>query len=137
MTNYYLKKTILVAEDFDDTRFMLRYALESYGYQVLEATDGYGAVEIVKRERPNLILMDLNMPNLNGLAATRLIREQDELKDIPIIIVSGYDSYQHRNVALAAGCTEFLQKPIDINNLNSIISRLSSMDKCTRLVASD
>ena len=85
-----LDPTIIVVDDCADIREMLRFMLERRGYLVLEAENGQAAVELAKQECPDLILMDLHMPVLDGLSATRLLRELDELCDVPIIAVSAH-----------------------------------------------
>jgi two-component system, cell cycle response regulator DivK len=117
------KMTILVAEDSEDIRFIIRYALELKGYRILEAATGYEALEIAKRDLPHLILMDLRLPDLNGFACARLMRQWDGLKHTPIVIISSYDPEQHRNIALAAGCNEYLRKPLDFDQLYSVVTR--------------
>lgn len=114
---------ILVAEDDADNRFVLRTLLEMRGYRVVEATNGQEAIEAVAREQPDLILMDLKMPVLNGLAATRHIR-QHETRRLPVIALSAYDPSQHRAVAMAAGCDDYVLKPIDYDGLESLIESL-------------
>jgi CheY-like chemotaxis protein len=118
------RKTILVAEDSEETRTILKSILELKGYNVIEAEDGSKALEMVKRKRPDLILLDLKMPQLNGLAVTRLIRQRPEFSNTPIVIISGYDPEQHGKVAAAAGCTEYVKKPIDFDHLGSVLERL-------------
>src|SRR5262245_56356396 len=86
------KKTFLVVEDFEDSRFMMRRLLEMAGYQVLEASDGEQAVRMASEKRPALILMDLSLPKLDGLSATREIRKKRDLRNIPIVAVSAHDS---------------------------------------------
>src|SRR5919107_6147165 len=81
------RPTVLVVEDFEDNRFMMRRLLEMSGYRVIEAVNGQEAVETARREHPDLILMDLSLPLLDGLAATRRIREQDGLSKVPIVAV--------------------------------------------------
>ena len=117
------KKVFLVVEDFEDSRFMMRRLLEMAGYQVLEASDGEQAVKIAVDARPSLILMDLSLPKLDGLAATREIRKKRVLRKIPIVAVSAHDSPQTRAEALAAGCNEYVTKPIDFDVLNSVLER--------------
>lgn len=116
--------TILVVEDFEDNRFMLRRLLEMSGYRVVEAVNGEQAVEAAVRERPKLILMDLSLPKLDGLAATRRIREQDGLSHVPIVAVSAHDTTDFHEDALAAGCNEYVTKPIDFDQLESLLKRL-------------
>ena len=117
------KKVFLVVEDFEDSRFMMRRLLEMAGYQVLEASDGEQAVKIAVDARPSLILMDLSLPKLDGLSATREIRKRRLLRKIPIVAVSAHDSPQTRAEALAAGCNEYVTKPIDFDILNSVLER--------------
>lgn len=114
-------KLFLVVEDFEDSRFMMRRLLEMAGYQVLEASDGEQAVKMASESRPALILMDLSLPKLDGLAATRRIRKQKLLRKIPIIAVSAHDSPQTRAEAMDAGCNEYLTKPIDFDVLTTVL----------------
>ena len=117
--------TALIVEDFADSRSIMKHALENRGdYRILEAIDGQEAVEIARRDCPDLILMDLNLPNMDGLTATRRIRECQELcKDIPIIAVTGHDTYGIEKAALEAGCDAYLTKPIDFDELERVIRR--------------
>lgn len=117
-------QTILVVEDFEDNRFMMRRLLEMSGYRVVEAVNGEQAVEAAERERPDLILMDLSLPKLDGLAATRRIREQDGAGRIPIVAVSAHDTTDFHADALAAGCNEYVTKPIDFDQLEELLTRL-------------
>lgn len=116
--------TIMVVEDFEDNRFMMRRLLEMSGYRVVEAEDGQEAVELATRELPNLILMDLSLPVLDGLAATRRIREHAELRMVPIVAVSAHDTADFHADALAAGCNEYVTKPIDFDQLDDLLERL-------------
>ena len=116
--------TVLVVEDFEDNRFMMRRLLEMSGYQVLEAINGEEAVEIAGREHPDLILMDLSLPLLDGLAATRRIRQEEELGRVPIVAVSAHDTADFHAEALAAGCNDYVTKPIDFDQLDSLLKRL-------------
>ncbi|HEV2802210.1 MAG TPA: response regulator [Pyrinomonadaceae bacterium] len=115
--------TILIAEDDEDNRFTLKMLLEMRGYRVLTAANGHEAISVAEREHPKLILMDLRMPLLNGLAATRQLRQHRDagVRQIPILALSAYDPAQHRAVALAAGCNEYVTKPIDYNRLEKLI----------------
>ena len=117
-------KTVLLVEDFEDNRFMMRRLLEMSGYRVVEAVNGKEAVEKAKDERPDLILMDLSLPHLDGLAATRRIRQQDGLGKVPIVAVSAHDTADFHADALAAGCNEYVTKPIDFDQLESLLERL-------------
>jgi CheY-like chemotaxis protein len=115
---------VMVVEDFEDNRFMMRRLLEMSGYRVLEAINGEEAVELAHRERPQLILMDLSLPQLDGLAATRRIRQHAELRDVPIVAVSAHDTADFHADALAAGCNDYVTKPIDFDQLEALLARL-------------
>jgi CheY-like chemotaxis protein len=116
--------TIMVVEDDADSRLMMRTLLEMKGYRVLEAESGEAAIAAAETEQPGLILMDLQLPRLNGFAVTRHIRLHARLRETPIIILSGHDPIEHRTLALAAGCNEFLHKPIDFGLLEETLGRL-------------
>ena len=116
--------TVLVVEDFEDNRFMMRRLLEMSGYRVLEAINGEEAVEMARRERPGLILMDLSLPLLDGLAATRRIRQHEDLRNVPIVAVSAHDTADFHADALAAGCNDYVTKPIDFDQLEALLGRL-------------
>lgn len=118
------KKLFLVVEDFEDSRFMMRRLLELAGYNVVEASDGEQAVKLAVQERPELILMDLSLPKLDGLAATKKIRMEPGFDQVPIVAVSAHDSPQTRSEAKEAGCTEYVVKPIDFDQLNALLSRV-------------
>ena len=116
--------TILVVEDFEDNRFMMRRLLEMSGYRVLEAVNGEEAVNLACSELPELILMDLSLPQLDGLAATRRIRQHPDLRDVPIVAVSAHDTADFHADALAAGCNDYVTKPIDFDQLEALLNRL-------------
>lgn len=116
-------QTIMIVEDYDDTRLMLKQVLEARGFHVLEAVNGQEAVEIAGRERPDMILMDLDLPILDGISATQRIRKQPQMNQVPIVAVTAYPmSYTHVK-AFAKGCNEYLEKPIDFAQLDDILSR--------------
>jgi two-component system, cell cycle response regulator DivK len=115
---------ILVVEDFEDNRFMMRRLLEMSGYRVVEAVNGEQAVEAAISARPDLILMDLSLPKLDGLAATRRIRQHEGLSRTPIVAVSAHDTTDFHADALSAGCNEYVTKPIDFDQLESLLKRL-------------
>jgi CheY-like chemotaxis protein len=116
--------TVLVVEDFEDNRFMMRRLLEMSGYRVVEAINGEQAVEAAVEERPDLILMDLSLPKLDGLAATRRIRQHEGLARTPIVAVSAHDTTDFHADALAAGCNEYVTKPIDFDQLEALLEKL-------------
>lgn len=122
------KKTILVVEDYEDTRAMLRHFLEARAYRVVEAANGNEAVEAAIRERPDLILMDLQMPVLDGFTATRLIREIESLGDVPVVAISAYDrlgaDFSVNVDEIGIGEIEYMAKPLDFIELEKLITRL-------------
>jgi two-component system, cell cycle response regulator DivK len=117
-------KVVLIVEDFEDNRFMLRRLLEMAGFEVREAGDGEEATIMAARERPALILMDLSLPRVDGLAATRQIRKNPELANVPIVAVSAHDSADFHAEALAAGCNDYVSKPIDFDELDALLKRV-------------
>jgi CheY-like chemotaxis protein len=109
-----LHPTVLVVDDSYDTRLVLRRLLEARAYRVVEAADGQEAVDVARRECPDLILMDLNMPRMNGLEATRRIRECKELcASAPVLAFTSFDTYGMEAAALEAGANGYLRKPFD------------------------
>ena len=116
--------TILVVEDYEDTSLAMRLALEDRGYRILEASDGATAVELAERERPDIILMDLSLPVMDGIDATIRIRSNPEMSDTVVVAVTAHSDQDHRARALAAGCNAFVTKPIDFEWLGDLISNL-------------
>lgn len=114
----------MVVEDFEDNRFMMRRLLESSGYRVVEAENGEVAVRLASQEKPNLILMDLSLPVLDGLAATRQIRKLEAMHSTPIVAVSAHDTADFHHEAVKAGCNEYVTKPIDFDELEVLLERL-------------
>lgn len=123
MTTQGEEVTILLVEDTEDNRFMMKRLLEMSGYRVVEATNGEEAVRVAEAECPGLILMDLSLPIIDGLAATRLIRKLPKCQKTPIIAVSAHDTSDFQAEALDAGCNNYITKPIDFNELEELIVR--------------
>ena len=121
--------TILLVEDTEDNRHMMKKLLEMSGYRVLEATNGEEAVEVTSKESPELILMDLSLPIIDGLAATRLIRNLPDGNHLPIIAVSAHDTADFHADALAAGCDAYITKPINYPELEEVVARLMAAPK--------
>ncbi|MBA2525648.1 MAG: response regulator [Pyrinomonadaceae bacterium] len=117
--------SVLLVEDTQDNRMMMRRLLELSGYRVSEAVNGVEAVKAAEREMPNIILMDLSLPIVDGLAATRRIRQLPDLAEVPIIAVSAHDTADFHAEALAAGCDAYITKPIDYTELEDLITDLT------------
>lgn len=116
--------TILVVDDYADTRRVVRWVLERQGYRVVEAEDGAEAVRVAARERPDLILMDLSMPQADGFQAAGSIREQDGLAGVPFIAMTAHDRLQFRDQAASAGFDYYLTKPLDFQRLAVLVEKL-------------
>ena len=121
------KQTVMVVEDFEDNRFMMRRLLEMSGYRVIEATNGEEAIEVALRELPEIILMDLSLPIMDGLAATEKIRASDGLRGIPIVAVTAHQETDFRAGAKAAGFDAYVTKPIDMDFLSELIKGLLAL----------
>jgi CheY-like chemotaxis protein len=114
-----LSPVVVLAEDSRDTRQMLRRALELKGYHVLEAENGKQALQLTKTYRPNLILVDLNMPVLDGLETIKYVRMMKGVQDqLPIVAMTAFHVYGMEEAALEAGCNEYLIKPFDLEELD-------------------
>lgn len=115
-----MPKKILIVEDHDDSRNFLKLCLMQEGYEIIEAVTGRQAVEVAESEFPNLILMDIDLPLMNGLTATRLIRANPNLSQTPIIAVTA-SAIRNFEVALEAGCNSALGKPVEQDDLLKMV----------------
>jgi two-component system cell cycle response regulator DivK len=106
-----MTKRILVVEDQEDNRQILRDLLGNFGYDIIEAADGEAAIVVAKSGRPDLILMDIQLPLLDGYEATRRIKADPDLNRIPIIVVTSYALSDDEGKARAAGCDAYFAKP--------------------------
>ena len=118
------QRTVLIVDDFDDTRLLLRTWFERRGFRVIEAENGVQAINLAETESPDLLIMDVQMPQLDGLAATRQIRNVSALRFVPIVAVSAYGAEQFRELALAAGCNEYVSTPFEPATLEGIVRAL-------------
>jgi len=114
---------ILVVDDYQCNRELLSVFLSTIGYNVIEATNGLEAVRIATTTPPDLIIMDLAMPVLDGYGAVRLLREVPTTSEVPIIACTACDTSTHRAEAMTVGFNEFLTKPIDFNELSFVLER--------------
>jgi CheY-like chemotaxis protein len=115
---------ILYVEDNDDNVYMLSQRLRKHGFEVIVASDGQQGVEMAYREKPDLILMDLGLPSLDGWSAARLLKEAPDTRPIPIIALSAHTMPGDRERALAAGCDEYAAKPVIFERLLAKIDSL-------------
>ena len=113
---------VLVVEDNRDNMRLIVDVLESLDYDVIQAEDGERGVSLTDSERPDLILMDLSLPKMDGWAATRAIKVNDELKQIPVIALTAHAMVGDRERALEAGCDDYLTKPIDLQILATMLT---------------
>ena len=116
-------RRVLLVDDFEDSRFSLSKLLEIEGYEVIEASDGAQAVELALNGKPDLILMDLSLPVIDGLSATKQIRQSEEMKSVPIIALTAHDLIDFQDKAIDAGCTDYATKPVDFNALMLLMSK--------------
>ena len=123
-------KNILLVEDNEVNRRLAGFLLRSQGYQVREATTALAAFEMLDKERPDLIVMDIQRPGIDGLEATRKLKERPATADIPVIAVTSYAMKGDREKALAAGCSGYVTKPIDKNTfIQEVAAHLGSKSK--------
>ena len=108
-----MDKPVLLIEDNDQNRYLTTFLLEKSGYRVITAIDGLSGIEMAKAVLPGLILLDIQLPGLDGYQVARLLRQDGKLRDVPIIAVTSYAMPGDREAALASGCTGYIEKPID------------------------
>lgn len=107
-----MRKVLVIEDNLDNLR-LISYALIRFGYEIIHAQSGEEGVEIAKKEKPLFIIMDINLPGIDGLEATRKIREIEEIKNIPIIAITSFAMAGDRERILSAGCNGYFEKPID------------------------
>ncbi|RMD64322.1 MAG: response regulator [Alphaproteobacteria bacterium] len=117
---------VLCVDDNDNNLFMLRAILKRAGFEALGAEDAESGIELARREHPDAILMDLMLPGIDGLEATRRLKAAPETRDIPIIILSAHEESEKGAEARAAGCDAYARKPLDVADLITKISRLTA-----------
>lgn len=115
---------ILVVDDFEDSRYSLCRLLELCGHTVVEASNGHQAVEAALSEQPDLVLMDLSLPGIDGIAATARIRAASGIRQMPIVALSAHDTESYHTAALGAGCDAYLTKPMDFDDLEKLIGEI-------------
>jgi len=119
-----MKEKILIVEDNPRNMRLLEMTLRAKGYTLLEAIDGGEALDMAVRERPDLIIMDIQLPKVNGLAVTRKLRGMPEFRHIPIIAITAYAMKGDRERVIRAGCDAYLPKPINTRELPGMIAAM-------------
>ena len=115
-------KTVLIIEDNELNMKLVRSMLQLGQYQVLEAVDAEDGIQLARKQLPNLILMDIQLPGMDGLEATRLIKNDPDLSHIPVIALTSYAMRGDEERAILAGCSGYMAKPIDTRNFLDILS---------------
>jgi len=118
-----MQKKILIVEDNEQNLYLATFLLEQSGYEVITAKDGLDGVEKAQAEKPNLILMDIQLPEMNGFEATRRIKSIADINHIPIVAVTSYAMEGDREKALAVGCVGYIEKPFDPDTFVSEIEK--------------
>jgi len=120
------KFLILIVDDSADNLAMISLDLQQQNYRVVTASNGEDAITIAAQTLPNLILMDINLPELDGLAATRRIREIETLREVPVVAVTAFGTEGFQRAAYDVGVDGYLTKPIDLDRMHQLIARLLS-----------
>ena len=115
---------VMVVDDDEDIRFLITRLMRNEGYEVVEAATAAEAKLATLKTTPELILMDISMPDTDGLSAIWDLREQNETAHVPVVIVSAFDAFDLRAEATAAGCAGYLTKPVDIEELKRLVRRV-------------
>ncbi len=118
-----MTKKILIIEDNEQNRVLMRMIIKPLQCEILEAENGEQGIRLAKEQNPDLVLMDLQMPKMDGLTATKIIKNDPETKDIKIIAVTSYAMKGDREKALSAGADDYISKPVDIHTLTAMIRR--------------
>ena len=116
-------KTILVIEDNKLNMKLVNGLIKIGKYRMIEAVDAESGIQLIREQRPDLVLMDIQLPGMDGLSATKIIKADPELKDIPIVALTSYAMQGDEEKALAAGCTGYITKPIDTRKFLETLSR--------------
>jgi two-component system cell cycle response regulator DivK len=119
--------TILCIEDSPDNRMLARRVLEAEGYRFIEARDAGTALELIAVQTPDLILMDINMPDMDGYTLTARLRSMPQTKYVPILAMTANVMKGDRERSLAAGCDAYIQKPIDVDKLPNQVSQFLAL----------
>ncbi len=127
-----MQRTILLIEDNEQNRYLATFLLERHGYQVVSAADGPRGIELARTLQPDLILLDIQLPVMDGYAVARALRSIESLRNTPITAVTSYAMVGDREKALAAGCTGYIEKPIDPETFVAEIERITPRPPATK-----
>ena len=116
-------KTVLIVEDNEDNRLIYSQYLTHGGVRVLEATNGAEGIDVVRRERPDIVLMDISMPVMDGLTATRVLKADEELRAIPVIALTAHAMASDEAMAREAGCDGYISKPVMPKDVRAEVER--------------
>jgi two-component system, cell cycle response regulator DivK len=119
-----MRRTALLIEDNEQNRYLATFLLEQHGYRVISAADGPSALELVRDLVPDVILLDIQLPLMDGYTVGRLLRQLDSLRNTPIVAVTSYAMLGDREKALAAGCNGYIEKPIDPERFVAEVERV-------------
>lgn len=108
-----MKNKVLIIEDNQQNMYMLTFLLESYKYNVIQAFSGFDGITLAKKEMPDIVLLDIQLPEMDGYTVARKLREDDDLNSIPIIAVTSYAMPGDREKVMESGATGYIEKPID------------------------
>jgi len=124
-------ETILYVEDNPDNRLLVRRILMAEGFNVIEASNASQALDVLKQQTPSLILMDINMPDIDGYTLTARLKAMPALKQVPIVAMTANALKGDRERSLEAGCDGYIQKPIDVDSLPVQIRRFLAQKRCS------
>lgn len=119
-----MAKRILIVEDNPLNRYLVTFLLEQQGYELLVAEDGERALQMLEDDAPDLILMDMQLPKVDGYEATRRIKSDDRFRGIPLVALTAHSMHRDKQRAIDAGCDEFVTKPVDADGLLALVGRL-------------
>lgn len=119
-----MAKRILIVEDNPQNRYLMSFLLEQQGYELLVAEDGAVALEMLESEVPDLILMDMQLPRIDGYEATRRIKADGRFRSIPLVALTAHSMERDEERARDAGCDEFVTKPVDADGLLALVANL-------------
>ncbi|MHB1005690.1 MAG: response regulator [Chloroflexota bacterium] len=118
-----MKATVLLIEDNEKNRYLTTFLLHEYGYQVFEAVDGLSGIEMARQLQPDLILLDIQLPGMDGYAVAQELKKNQEVRHVPIVAVTSYAMVGDRERILAAGCVGYIEKPINPETFVTEIER--------------